>query len=73
MPDPNYFADDPNQRNGVRVAAKDVNNDGRTDIIAGTESKVVTALANLTSGIGTPPLTSIDLSADFPFGGVNVG
>ena len=73
----NFFAGDPNQRSGVRVAAKDLDGDGLADIVIGSGigagSKVVSYPGSQLTSNGLPP---IGLSFDaFPAftGGVYVG
>jgi hypothetical protein len=73
-----FFAGDPDTRGGVRVAAKDLNADGRSDVIVGSgedSGTQVTAYdsAHLTPTGGAPPtLLSKDFSQKFN-GGLFVG
>jgi uncharacterized protein YkwD len=65
----NYFAGDPNSRGGVRVAARDLTNDGRAEIIsgAGPGSGIVT-VANIFAGTNPASLSWNDI-----FNGIFVG
>ena len=67
----------PNTRQGVRVAVKDLDGDGRADLILGsapTAGSHVTAYAGLNLGLGNPPTPLFEFDA-FPgfTGGVFVG
>jgi hypothetical protein len=73
-----FFAGDVNSRGGIRVATKDLNADGRSDVIVGSGENSGTRVAAynavfLTPTGGTPPaLLSLDFSQRFD-GGLFVG
>ena len=73
----NFFAGDPDNRGGVRVAVKNLDGDTNADLVVGDGTGAgsrVTAYAGSTiPTAGTPPeLFALDAFADFP-GGVFVG
>jgi len=65
-----FFAGDPNRRDGVPLAARDVDGDGRADIITGGGTTGTVSIF-LSSNLGTPS-SQFDPFAGF-LGGVNVG
>ncbi|QEL19474.1 M36 family metallopeptidase [Limnoglobus roseus] len=73
----NFFAGDPNNRGGVRVAAADVDGDGRADILAGTgpgtASHVTRYLGSKITASGQPPVDADDDYFPGLAGGVFVG
>ena len=58
----NFFAGDPDDRGGVRVAVKDLDGDNRADLVTGSGARVRTYLGNR---IATTPLPTLDFDA-FP-------
>jgi hypothetical protein len=62
-----YFAGDVNSRGGVRVAVKDLNRDGRADLVTGSGGSRITAYVD-----GTTELFGFDAFPGFG-GGVFVG
>ncbi|MFO0852484.1 MAG: VCBS repeat-containing protein [Gemmataceae bacterium] len=74
----NFFAGDPNNRGGVRLTTRDVDHDGRADVIAGAgtgaQSVVTTYLGSQITPTSTPPVFLQYLMFDSSFtGGVFVG
>ncbi len=74
----NFFAGDPNNRGGVRVAVKNLNNDGRADLVtgAGTDAspQVISFSGATIPEQGTPPTLDSFLAFGEDFvGGVFVG
>lgn len=74
VPVGNFFAGDPNSRGGVRVAIKNVDNDGLADVVAAVGSRITAYRGiTITPTGGTPaPLLDIDAFSGFG-GGVFVG
>jgi trimeric autotransporter adhesin len=73
----NFFAGDPNTRGGVRVAARDLNADGLSEVLAGTGPGATPAVdaysgLDLVPGAAPEPRFGFDFDAALP-GGVFVG
>jgi len=60
-PAANFFAFDPTSRGGVRVAVKDVNNDGQPDLVVGSGTGAAGQVAVYSGGWagGTPAATTV--------------
>ncbi|MBN9520862.1 VCBS repeat-containing protein [bacterium] len=73
-----FFAGDTGSRGGIRVTARDLNTDGRSDIIVGSGDDAGTRLtaydsSHMSAAGGAPPtLLSLDFTKRFP-GGMFVG
>ena len=72
VPVGNFFAGDVNNRGGIRVAVKKLDNDNKADVVTGAGtgagSKVTAYLGKDTTPNGTPP-TVLDFDAFAGFGG----
>lgn len=74
----NFFGGDPNGRNGIRVAVKDLNGDPNADLVVGAAegvaAQITTYLGNALPINGDPPVNSSFTAFDTGFkGGVFVG
>lgn len=67
-----FFGGDPDSRDGVRLTAKDLDNDGRADVIVGVGSRA-TAYAGRTLSPTAAPGVVFDVNAFPGFNGVFVG
>ena len=72
VPVGNYFAGDPDSRDGVRVAVKDLDGDARADVVASSApTRVVAYRGSQTTPLGGTPPAALDFDA--LAGGIYVG
>ena len=70
----NFFAGNINVRTGVRVAATDIDSDGRADVLAATEtSAVVYAPRDLLRGIAPPAWLTLSAPGNASKDGITIG
>ena len=69
VPSGNFFAGDPNGRGGVRVAVKNVDNDGLADIVAAVGSHVTAYRGTTVTPTGGTPAAFLDFDALAGLGG----
>lgn len=71
----NFFAGDPNNRDGVRLTIKDIDGDSRADLVTGVgaAANAVTAYAGASIPADGPPAVAKRFEVHEPFTDIDIG